>query len=697
MTVEIAQAGTASLGYGSHQRKIWRTANGNIWVAIYDGGTNEMWYSANDGTTWQQDATSVPAAADELLAFAIDADDYAHIMSKDGANYIYYRGTPNAGRTSWSWSSGFTVGAVGNHEPPSLVAHKEGTGWKVHILWSRYYSTGQSELTYERLNITSGGTISLDESVQIWEFNNPTAGENAYGVIDFNHTGDCKTVAGAVPHLYVAWSQPDEGGEIKFKKATYSSGTWSWGTTRSLHTNRALLKLISGQFDGSRFVVGVVDTANTDVVKIFERDAADTTTTARTAPNSSTLNASYQGMSISCDTAGDIHIWACAQNSSEVQKVERITYDRSEDSWGSWVSVASGSSTAGGQTTSLSSKPGSSGSLIEAAWSDFDASSPYAVNYESFSINTAPTAPTITSPTDGEVKDVAVALPVVWTFNDPDAGDTQSAYSLRKQIGTASYSYWNGSVWTATEDASTKISSSGTTHTISSSWGADGDANHKYAVKTWDAADAGPSDWDEVYIIPSAKDNPTVTAITTVTAPTYDVTWTVATQTKYQLKVYADSGGSPVTSTVYYNSGIQVSAVTSHSTPFPDNSVTRHVGVTTWNDEGLQSTEDTEQLAVSYPVPPTPTVSMSTTGSESGVIWVAVNNPTPGGGETVTDSNEIYRRVAAEGGDGIRVGQGVAEDGGFNDYGPLSEVVYQYRARAINAGLGTAAFGAWTT
>jgi hypothetical protein len=198
-------------------------------------------------------------------------------------------------------------------------------------------------------------------------------------------------------------------------------------------------------------------------------------------------------------------------------------------------------------------------------------------------------------------------------------------------------------------------------------------------------------------VVPSAQDNPTIVAITTVTSDPYTVNWTVATQTKYRVKVYDDATGSPDTSTVFYNSGVQVSAVTNASVPFPTNNVTRHVGVVTYNDEGLASDEDFEQVEVDYVAPPAPTVSMSTTGTDSGVIFVDITNPAPGAGETIADSNEVFRRVAVDGGDGIRIALNIASGGAFNDYGPLSEVVYQYRARAISDATGAGTYGSWTT
>ena len=47
--------------------------------------------------------------------------------------------------------------------------------------------------------------------------------------------------------------------------------------------------------------------------------------------------------------------------------------------------------------------------------------------------NTAPNAPALTSPAAGATLDRNITQRFAWNFNDPDAGDTQSAYEIRYQ------------------------------------------------------------------------------------------------------------------------------------------------------------------------------------------------------------------------------------------------------------------------
>lgn len=657
-------------------------STGRLLVPIIDGSTLTVWYSDDDGQTWGTLTGTIAGAGSIGASIAVSSTDEVILMWGGSGGTLSVRAGTISG-TTITWGSDFGLYG-GNEYGGDMCVYRVGstTTW-AH---AAYWDAVNEIVRVQHLQKEDGGswtnpkgTIALYSSLAYGEVS-----------IDFHHTGDGQTVQSGTPHLYVGM-RIASASSAYFRKLVYSAGpAWTANATRTMINSvpSSGSQTRNGPvlaFNGTDVFIAAVDDAS-PWITVAKRDAADTTTTSINpgALGSSTASGLH-GITVDSAT-GNIAVWARSAADGDLYS---NNYDGA--SWSGWTLRR-----ADATNNSAQALRHRAGSPHAAAVDQPSAGGVYYVEGPSY--NEAPTTPELENPSDGASQDVNASLYVQWVFHDPDPGDTQGAYSLRRQIGTASYSYWTGAAWTASESASTKISTSATALTLSSSWGSDGDDSHYYAVKTWDAADAGPSSWSlESEVIPSAKDNPTVTAITTVTSPTYDVTWTVATQTRYRVRVYDDSGGSPVTSTVFYDSGQQWSAVTSHSTPFPDNSVTRHVGVVTWNDEALMSNEDTEQLAVLYPVPPTPTVSMSTTGSEFGVIWVAVNNPTPGGGETVTDSNEIYRRVAAEGGDGIRVGQGIAEDGGFNDYGPLSEVVYQYRARAINAGLGTGAFGAWTT
>lgn len=103
-------------------------ANGVKWIA-YDNGSNiELEY--NDGGGWVSDG--VVGSNGQEANLYIDADDYAHLVFIQGIGQ-YYRGTPNAGRTSWTWDGPYTFTGQDTPHNPRVVAHEEGSGWKAHV------------------------------------------------------------------------------------------------------------------------------------------------------------------------------------------------------------------------------------------------------------------------------------------------------------------------------------------------------------------------------------------------------------------------------------------------------------------------------------------------------------------------------------------------------------------------------------
>ena len=703
-TIDTTTAVTAT-AY-SNQRKLDRCQNGVLWATFWDGTSTtstsiEFAYSTDNGATWTPGSPTGFSGTDTTYtpnaSFFIDLDDYAHLAYKDRSDGVVYyrRGTPNAGRTDWTWSAATAVGST-NTNYPDLVAFRDGTGWQVAIV----AATGSNgAAVYERLSISSGGTVtagnldglSASSGMGAMSRADYIGTDASFPSIDFNHTGDGKTVAGSAPHLYSAWSAgaTGSGKGIRFKKATYASGSWAWGTERELDSsNYAASGVISSIFDGARLVVAYEPSTSTTDAYIRERDAADTTTTSRTAPN--LAGGALSSISVTHDGSADIHLWVAGASADDVHRIE---FDRSAGTWdASWTTVATADET----DDTLSLKRGYSDARIEAVYTN-GTGSPYSVIHASLTLNDPPTA-AAWDLTDNQARDVAATLTLDWTFNDPDDGDTQGSYALRKQEGAAAYEYWNAgsSSWGASEVQNT---SSITSVALASSWGADGDANHKYAVKTWDAAGLEGTYSSELTVIPSAKDNPTISSPAdagTVTAPSVTVSWSAATQTAYKARLLT-SGSSELES-----SGWVTSTSTSHAFSYTlVNGTSYKVEVTTKNDEGLASDADTNSFSVSFTPPATPT--LTATGSDAnGHITVAITNPGTGATEA---SNDVFVRLGSSetradvdrpvGGDGIRIATGIAVDGSFIDRAVASGVAYEYMVRCY-ADTGATADSAWT-
>jgi hypothetical protein len=306
-----------------NQRKLDRCQNGYM-IALhnYDGATGVFELSTDNGLTWDGGNVAVPNVAGlSSASMFVDVDDYIHVAWKQSGtgggrttSLIYYmRGTPNASRTAWTWSAAVsaTNNVDTNYDNPDIIAHREGSGWAVHILLT-YAIGGGGNACY-----VWGSTISAVGTIDTFTLRSQFGtGSTWYsGSIDFNHTGDAKTVAGGTPHLYIAWSANagGTGNGIRFKKATYAAGSWTFGAEREID-NRYYTQnttfYVNCLFDGTRVVIAgmITDGSTNEWMVIHDRDATDTTTTARTVINpNGDPDGAFQG-SVSYDSAGNIYL-----------------------------------------------------------------------------------------------------------------------------------------------------------------------------------------------------------------------------------------------------------------------------------------------------------------------------------------------------------------------------------------------------
>jgi hypothetical protein len=115
----------------------------------------------------------------------------------------------------------------------------------------------------------------------------------------------------------------------------------------------------------------------------------------------------------------------------------------------------------------------------------------------------------------------------------------------------------------------------------------------------------------------------------------------------------------------------------------------------TKNVEGLESVEQRVYFTASFTPPMTPTVTL-TPQPASGVIQAVVTNPTPTGGAPAVATQDLYRRVAGDGTNGIRVATGLPNAATYNDWKAVSGVNYEYRVLTIGT-TGVSVYGAWTS
>jgi hypothetical protein len=141
-----------------------------------------------------------------------------------------------------------------------------------------------------------------------------------------------------------------------------------------------------------------------------------------------------------------------------------------------------------------------------------------------------PLAPTLLTPMNGESIDGVVSTVFTWEFNDPDPGDTQSAFALRrKTAGAGAYEYWTGAGWSGA--LTWNVTASETVTLVVANWS-------NSVIRQWSIAtkDVGGN------ISPFAADRLLISTprpVATVTAPT-------GVQTTSRPRVqwsYASSGG----------------------------------------------------------------------------------------------------------------------------------------------------------
>lgn len=257
--------------------------------------------------------------------------------------------------------------------------------------------------------------------------------------------------------------------------------------------------------------------------------------------------------------------------------------------------------------------------------------------------NTAPNAPTLTAPADGSALNRQQDQVFAWQFNDPDPGDSQSAYNFAYRLVGATT--WTETGWVALTSSQ---------HVVSAGTFAAGD--YEWRVYTKDAqGEPSPPSATGFF---TAGDPPPAPSITdpannaTIGTDEYTVVWSTPDQDAYRLRVLDGT-------VVVYDTG-QVNSATARSrvVAFPDNNVTRIIELTVLSG-GLWSPASTVTVTVSYTPPPVPWVTATPVDVGGGVpsaIRVDVEHPrlrldatnlvTNPSGEATSGTVEVRRNLA---------------------------------------------------
>jgi hypothetical protein len=242
--------------------------------------------------------------------------------------------------------------------------------------------------------------------------------------------------------------------------------------------------------------------------------------------------------------------------------------------------------------------------------------------------NLAPTAPTLTPRAN---YDATAAAIFDWTFNDPNVGDTQSAYRLQiEDVSDSSLDFDSAKTASATSE-----------HNLAGGTLVNG-KSYRWRVMTWDALDvASPwSDWGTfstsaggtVTITDPATDN-----VSGVVTDDYLVKWSVADtiQDSYRVILTRTDTGATVSDT-----GWVAGTVTQLLVGGMVSDVEHQVSVRVRNAALVESGAGTRLITPSFGTPEKPVITV-TAVPDGGYVQVEVENPVPGQADLGTEEHDF--------------------------------------------------------
>ena len=299
------------------------------------------------------------------------------------------------------------------------------------------------------------------------------------------------------------------------------------------------------------------------------------------------------------------------------------------------------------------------------AWSSVAGHSPESEWSNLILLEQPPYAPTVQQP--GLVVAAGQPIPVAWAYNPAD-GSAQRQYQIRHRVqGTTT--------WTTR----TAVTSTSTSTTIPATAGTSGQSV-EIQVRTLGAHTEWGA-WSESRVtLISARPVGTLTT-PTLTAPSVTLSWT-----------YSDSDGHPQNAykITVKRAGAVVHEVTGYGTATTyttpmilDNGVVYVFELVVQDSTGLWSAVSTRSGTVTYPAPPTPTITATTWDIETGSVVLTYSTPTPGSGEQAATSLALQRRVT--GGQWDTIMEGLPISGSVTDPIPPLTPNLEYRALAVSA------------
>lgn len=255
-----------------------------------------------------------------------------------------------------------------------------------------------------------------------------------------------------------------------------------------------------------------------------------------------------------------------------------------------------------------------------------------------FTTNSPPNAPSWVTP-----QNLTIAADrdfiLDWNFNDPDAGDSQSAYTLNRWTRDTNGNRISGSLVSIYNPVPYSE------HRIVASTLA-GATSYEFQVITFDSQGVeGPASSSLFLTAQNTPPAPQFLDPTdgqTIGESSYLAQISAPNVDASEWRTVADDGtGNPNPAIVYSDPVVETSGdLRTHSFEFPTNNRTEHLQVRI-EDNLLWSDWESSRNPISYTAPPAPTY-VKTDDPTNGRILVAITNPAPGAGEPAMSYNNVY-------------------------------------------------------
>jgi hypothetical protein len=306
---------------------------------------------------------------------------------------------------------------------------------------------------------------------------------------------------------------------------------------------------IPGRWDGTRFIQTIINPGNTQTVACYEMNASNGwIDNQRFTPSHPQGVIRQQTLSINASTQ-DFRVYAVGTSNDTIYYTE---YTRQSATFSAWTQVSATAVLQSG------SEFGVRKSNYGNSRFDIYLGSTNLQTHISHLYNSAPNGGVWVLPNNGDAQDVGQQLRLDWNFSDPNAGDTQSAYALSRQIGAGALNYWRASdsTWQVAEVQNT----SGTTIvTLASAWALASDANYTFKVKVWDSSSVAGPYGSGLIVIPSTPVNPAITAPTAsqvLSTNQVSVTWTATEQSAYRVGLFASTPVANINLNPYFETDV---------------------------------------------------------------------------------------------------------------------------------------------